>query len=419
MKNAYLSGFYLMILFMLSTCIFAQKGDWNQLDPPNAPSARQGHSMVTLPDGRVVLFGGEGPQEDLFNDLFIYQEDDWEEVTPANNPPPARSFHSTWAEGEDMFIYGGKGNGTLLNDLWKFDVNTNLWYDFGNPAGSMLQRHSASSNVLPDGSVVIFGGKDGNGTRLKDCWKITNNTASQLSDCMSDYAYHFGKVISDGIITDILYFGRMNFLCTYSVDNDQWDLNGFANTYRGHGSSVSGLNDLDEEVVFIFGGLDENDQACDIVYEYNCNTGTLTQREEPLPGKVMNNASAKYFYDKDDNTGFNYEEYEVLMFGGVIDGIVSDETWMSTSSLLKTNQKVQPDKIDITIGPNPTAGPLRIISDVLVKNIAVYDQSGRLLKKSNIENKNFRIDLSTLNSGVYLLSAETENGSYYKKVIIQ
>ena len=71
--------FLILFLILITSSVFAQReGDWNTLTPPNSPEARQGHSMVTLPDGRVMLFGGEGPQADLFNDLFVYDNNNWE-----------------------------------------------------------------------------------------------------------------------------------------------------------------------------------------------------------------------------------------------------------------------------------------------------------------------------------------------------
>ncbi len=64
MKNLYtikakqiINGICLLGLIGFSN-IYAQ-GDWSPMAPPGALDARQEHSMVTLPDGCVLLFGGE------------------------------------------------------------------------------------------------------------------------------------------------------------------------------------------------------------------------------------------------------------------------------------------------------------------------------------------------------------------------
>ncbi|MCD6456104.1 MAG: hypothetical protein J7K81_04875 [Methanophagales archaeon] len=79
---------YCLLIFVLIFSINVRADDWPPVNPANPPDARHGHTMVTLPDGRVMLFGGEGYQGDLKDDLFVYDANGWNTVDPENDPPP-------------------------------------------------------------------------------------------------------------------------------------------------------------------------------------------------------------------------------------------------------------------------------------------------------------------------------------------
>ena len=114
--------FYVAVLFLVSIPIhiFAQ-GDWNPVNPANSPDARYGHSMATLPDGTILLFGGEDAGGELLNDLSIFNETDWNPASPANSPD-ARQGHTmvTLPDGQVMLFGGENTEGDLFNDLFGF-----------------------------------------------------------------------------------------------------------------------------------------------------------------------------------------------------------------------------------------------------------------------------------------------------------
>jgi len=124
---------------------------------PNPPDGRQGHSMVTLQDGRVMLFGGEGDQGDLKDDLFAYDANGWNNVVPANNPPPKRKEHQAWTMGSKMFVYGGYGENGALNDMWTYDTESNEWHEQsgvgskppGPPVPDLLYISRAKTGQVP------------------------------------------------------------------------------------------------------------------------------------------------------------------------------------------------------------------------------------------------------------------------------
>lgn len=62
---------------------------WQEINPANAPPPRIGHTMVEL-TGDVYLFGGQNAADGLVNDLWMFASDDWSQVTPPASPPPAQ-----------------------------------------------------------------------------------------------------------------------------------------------------------------------------------------------------------------------------------------------------------------------------------------------------------------------------------------
>ena len=80
---------------------------------------------------RLLIFGGGQLTSNFssfipFNDLFTYdlKSNTWEQITPANSPPPARLFHSSAfdAKRRRLYIFGGGGatafQGPFYNDMW-------------------------------------------------------------------------------------------------------------------------------------------------------------------------------------------------------------------------------------------------------------------------------------------------------------
>ncbi len=126
--------------------------DWNPLEPPDSLQARFDHSMVTLSDGRVMLFGGENAEGDLFNDLVAFQDNAWASEAPAFEQPPVRSRHTAWAYEKYLHVLGGLGQEgagarVLLTDLWRYDLEAQTW----------TQLQPPPLEVSPDSHAVSQG----------------------------------------------------------------------------------------------------------------------------------------------------------------------------------------------------------------------------------------------------------------------
>ena len=328
-----LTGLCLFGLIGFSS-IYAQ--EWQPIEPPDPPDARQGHSMVTLPDGRVFLFGGEDHQGSLFNDLYAFENNGWAKMTPNNSPPPARKDHQAWTRADLMYIYGGEGENGALDDLWSYNVTTNTWQQEEISGPRPPARHGQATTQLPTGSVLIVAGTGADGTPLKDCWRLnTDNTYTQLQDPPYAYTGHRTVLSPDG---EWLYvFGRPGSLGIYRVLYDRWT-SVAGGTPNGEGCMTSrGINSAGEPVVYVFGGKDINGNEMNQSYEYNLYNGELTQREN-MPQPIVNGATAQVSVTPpaagllkgtalDNLTGVGETN---LVFGGVSNGVVTNNEYFFT-----------------------------------------------------------------------------------------
>ncbi len=111
-----------------------------------------------------------------------------------------------------------------------------------------------------------------------------------------------------------------------------------------------------------------------------------------------------YFYD--DQLGFALGGkgtiYKTTNGGGL--GIEEEETNL---------------KKKIEVFPNPTEGTLQlvIVGDIGVKNIALYNVAGKLLKHYDKSERN--LDVSDISSGQYLIHLETTEGIFTEKIVVE
>uniref|UniRef100_UPI00261365B9 Ig-like domain-containing protein n=1 Tax=uncultured Microbulbifer sp. TaxID=348147 RepID=UPI00261365B9 len=187
----------------------------------NRPGARIGAVSWTDSAGDLWLFGGFGrdfgANNGKLNDLWKWDvaAEQWTWVSGSNvgnrpgvygtqgvahidNVPGARDYASSWTDSAgDLWLFGGSGFSTspsptsrgTLNDLWKWDVDTQLWTwvsgsNSRNQPGIYGEQGIASACSVPgartdaffwtddNDKVWLFGGSGTNG-RLSDLWNLS------------------------------------------------------------------------------------------------------------------------------------------------------------------------------------------------------------------------------------------------------
>ncbi len=400
--------------------------DWQSLNPPNAPSPREGHSMVTTPEGKVLLFGGGVPEQDLFNDLFVFEQNDWNEITPVNDPPPARMEHEAWISGDKMYIYGGLGENGPLDDMWTYDLYLNRWDQPSIPGNRPSARHGQATVSMPDGTIGILGGTDSDGSNLRDFWSFSSAGFTELRDCPRAYSHHIAFVVGDQYM---LVFGEPNVMVYYQFENGTWGVTTGELPLWGYASHVNVLNNLHEEVVFIFGGHDGEGEDSDLVYEFNTATGEVIQRQQLLPQPVAGGDAALYKDGGADGLrGISLaDSYKVLIFGGQSGGAVMNQTWASTQSYPIAAINLQPaDGFEVALFPNPANSVITLQLAVgpeysgELAELEIVDVSGIRVMKELIPSGSLKVtyDISHLPQGVYFCRITRELQSAVRKLVV-
>lgn len=146
---------------------------WRELSPSGPlPPPRRDHSLVT--DGQqIFLFGGRG--QDTLGDLWAFDlsNGSWSEITTAQGPS-ARFGHNAIfdAAHNRMLVFGGQASGTFFNDVWAFDLTTSEWSELQGDESIPSPRYGAASALDPSGRLLVSHGFTDAG-RFDDTWAFS------------------------------------------------------------------------------------------------------------------------------------------------------------------------------------------------------------------------------------------------------
>ncbi len=70
----------------------------------------------------------------------------------------------------------------------------------------------------------------------------------------------------------------------------------------------------------------------------------------------------------------------------------------------------------LSVYPNPASDYITVKHADAIQQIEIFDLTGKLVYKSNVQSVETRIDVSVLNRGIYILKATANNNYYYHKI---
>lgn len=178
----------------------------------------------------------------------------------------------------------------------------------------------------------------------------------------------------------------------------------------------------------VLGTADDNNW-----YNSNANT-TPAPYNGPLPGKQWtgegenNNALGgtnatihNYSYDL---TPLQNQSEIIFRFAFIADSATNEEGAVIDDLVIEgtlSNEDIQ--KLDnVLVSPNPSEGIFNLQWKPTDSNmnITVFDITGKtVLSRINIKESNYKIDLSKLNKGIYLLNLKTKNKIATKKLVLR
>lgn len=301
----------------------------------NSPSSRQHAVMWCDKSGILWLFGGDGVGGLNYSDLWRYNpiSGEWTWMKGAstanqkavygqiavegiNNKPGARTSSVSWRDSiGNLWVFGGYGYASdvydgILNDLWRYNVNSNQWAffkgdtvtggyavygvkDVATSSSKPGARQGAVSFVDSSGRLLLFGGygtstADQSYGKLNDLWKynIDDNSWTWVKgDTLIDATGVYG---SKGVATPANKPGsRENATGWTDRSGNLWLFagNGFAADVNGTDDNLNDLWKLSN--IYIFTG----DGQWNIPGNWNNNTVAPTN--VPAGTEVIINPSGQ------------------------------------------------------------------------------------------------------------------------------
>ncbi|AXP80802.1 hypothetical protein CJ739_1716 [Mariniflexile rhizosphaerae] len=102
------------------------------------------------------------------------------------------------------------------------------------------------------------------------------------------------------------------------------------------------------------------------------------------------------------------------------DLISSQATYLAQSDLVLATNDLQWTKNQISVYPNPANDYVHIKNRTNQSlSLGIYDAQGRIIKTANIEKGENKINVSSLNSGIYIISYLKNSHLYTQKIVIK
>jgi Galactose oxidase, central domain len=160
-------------------------GDENYYQPwllQNASSgwaARTGHSVVTIPDGKILLMGGTSTSSQ-YNDVWKSTNYGvtWTLVNASSGWSKRGAFNSLAMPDGSMVLMGGYGSGTTNNETWRSTDEGATWIEM-NASSGWSARAAESTVAMSNGDIVLMGGSPiYESTVVNDTWLSKDDGAT-------------------------------------------------------------------------------------------------------------------------------------------------------------------------------------------------------------------------------------------------
>ena len=249
---------------------------WSELFPlGQEPRSRIGHSAIYDPvRDRMIIFGGFFGciQPDCWsNDTWTLSFGDtlrWEQMLIAGLKPKPRTDHSAVYDPvrDEMIIFGGEFEDTLLNDLWALSLSdTGQWVSLEASGGLPAPRAGHTAIYDERNGMVIFGGR-GEMFSLNETWKLDLDQATwrQIIPGGSVPAQREGHTAIHDVPRDrmIIFGGTISDIWEFSLSTVTW------RELFPAGRSLSRVNhsaiyDPPRNRMIVYGGHDEFSRQSD------------------------------------------------------------------------------------------------------------------------------------------------------------
>jgi N-acetylneuraminic acid mutarotase len=244
----------------------------------NLLEGREHHSATLLPDGRVLVAGGDDVLAVSLASSEIYDPTaaTWVNAPPVDGLTTPRRFHAaTLLPNGRVLVTGGEywGPNAALNSSELYNPATNLWTNAGNLSQGRRQH---TSTLLANGSVLVAGGYNAafvavaSAEVLDDPQRVTAATNDSLNTARSR---HTATLLLDGRVLVAGGGGGSGPLSSaelYDRATNSWSLTGSMNVARAFHTATL----LTDGRVLVAGGMTSGGAALYSAEVYDPQTAT-------------------------------------------------------------------------------------------------------------------------------------------------
>ena len=376
-------------------------GIWTQIGANingEAEEDRSGGSVSLSADGSVVAVGadendGNGSKSGHVR-IYKNNEGTWTQVGTDIDGEDVNDLSATSvslsSDGSVVAIgaYGNDGNGELAGHV--------RVYNFPMPT---ITSQPANQTDICSGAEIIFSITGENINTYK--WQVSTNGGGNWSDLSDNTTYSGVTTNTLTITTDI---GLDNYQYHCYVTNDIGNATSDAATLSFETESPTvtcvGNQEVDADATHTytvtgteFDPTDTNDN-CGVASVTNDFTGTAT-----LTGASLPEGTTTIVWTITDTAGNDAD----CSFDILVNAYVSIETLQQNG---------------ISIFPNPTSGKINFeFANNNIQQITISDLTGKtIIKKTEIQ-QNKAIDLSQFESGIYIISIQTDKDVFTTKIV--
>ncbi|PUA76089.1 hypothetical protein DB771_14725 [Burkholderia sp. AU29985] len=210
----------------------------------NMSMGRNRHTATLLPDGTVLVTGGNGGSYLSSAELYHPDTKTWETV--ASMSAPRDSHTATLLPDGTVLVAGGNGAG-YLSSAELYHPDTKTWETV---ASMSAARYYHTATLLPDGTVLVAGGYGNGYLSSAELYHPDTKAWETVASMSASRQYHTATPLPDGTALVAGGYGGGSSAELYHPDTKTWEtVASMSSTRYGHTATL-----LPDGTVLVAGG---------------------------------------------------------------------------------------------------------------------------------------------------------------------